>query len=124
LQKFNQIIEIKLLTSGLLEILVLGANFQGANGRFAPLADADAYHRNFKCIFEDLLPCYCYPRKASSKTIRSRVSQPAFAGEEADLMNCKLITSCYQNVNLTLVQCECHIGKQTFIARINSTNQN
>jgi len=27
-------------------------------------------------------------------------------------------------VNLTLVQCECHIGKQTVIAKINPTNQN
>jgi len=24
----------------------------------------NAYHRNLKCIFEDLLPCYCYATKA------------------------------------------------------------
>ena len=41
--------------------------------------------------------CYCYATKASSTTIRSRVSQPASAGKEADLVNCKLITACYQN---------------------------
>ena len=29
-----------------------------------------------------------------------------------------------KTVNLTLVQCECHIGKQTVIARINPNNQN
>ena len=29
-----------------------------------------------------------------------------------------------KTVNLTLVQCECHIGKQTVIATINSNNQN
>jgi len=29
-----------------------------------------------------------------------------------------------KTVNLTLVQCECHIGKQTVIARINRTNPN
>jgi len=38
---------------------------------------------------------------ANSKTIRSRVPQPASAGKEADLVNCKLITACY----LTIVQC-------------------
>jgi len=57
----------------------------------------NAYHPILKCIFEDLLPCYCYARKANSRTICSRVSQPASAGKEADLVNCKLITACYQN---------------------------
>jgi len=44
----------------------------------------NAYHRNSKCIFEDLLPCYCYATKANSRTIRSPVSQPASGGKEAD----------------------------------------
>jgi len=57
----------------------------------------NAYYRDFKCIFEDLLPCYCYVTKANSRTIRSRVSQPASAGKESDLVNCKLITACYRN---------------------------
>jgi len=39
-------------------------------------------------------------------------------------MNCKLILHVTKTVNLTLVQCECHIGKQTLIARINPNNQN
>jgi len=30
----------------------------------------------------------------------------------------------YQNSELTLVQCECHIGKQSVIARINPANRN
>jgi len=83
-----------------------------------------AYYRNFKCIFEDLWPCYCYVTKANNRTNRSPVSQPASAGKEADSVNCKLITVVTKTVNLTLVQCECHIGKQTVIARINLTNQN
>ena len=97
LQKLNQIIRIRLLT--LLEMLVLSPNFQGGtNSRFAlPPADAHAYLRNSKCIFEDLLPCCCYATKANSRTIRSRVSRPATAGKEADQVNCKLITACYQN---------------------------
>ena len=57
----------------------------------------NAYHHNLKCIFEDLLPCNCYATKANSRTICSRVSQSASAGKEADLVNCKLITACYQN---------------------------
>jgi len=63
----------------------------------SPLADAHAYHCNFKCIFEDLLPCYCYATKANNRTIRSRVSQPASADKEVEKVNCKLITACYQN---------------------------
>jgi len=35
------------------------------------------YYGDSKCMFEDLLPCYCYATKANSRTIRSRVSQPA-----------------------------------------------
>ena len=50
-----------------------------------------------RCIFENLLPCYCYATKANSITIRSRVSQPASASKEANLVNGKLMTACYQN---------------------------
>jgi len=57
----------------------------------------NAYYRDLKCICEDLLPCFCYVTKDISRTIRSRVSQPASAGKEADLVNYKLITTCYQN---------------------------
>jgi len=34
------------------------------------------------------------------------------------------MTALYQNSELTLVQCECHISKQTVITRINPTNLN
>jgi len=47
----------------------------------------NAYCRNF----EPLLPCYCYAIKANFKTILPQVSQPASAGNVADLVNCKLI---------------------------------
>jgi len=43
------------------------------------------------------LQCYCYTTKANSRTIRSQVSQSASARREANLVNCKLITACYQN---------------------------
>ena len=54
----------------------------------------NAYHRNMKCIFEDLLPWYCYATKANNRTIRSHVSQPASAGIEAILVNWEVITAC------------------------------
>ena len=42
--------------------------------------------------FEPLLLCYCYAIKANFKTILPQVSQPASAGNVADLVNCKLIS--------------------------------
>ena len=42
--------------------------------------------------FEPLLPCYCYAIKANFKTILPQLSQPASAGNVADLVNCKLIS--------------------------------
>jgi len=74
----------------------------------------NAYHINFKCIFEDLLPCYCYATKANSKTIRSRVSQPASAGKEAELSELHVT----RTGNLSLVQCKCHIGKKVSLQEL------
>jgi len=34
------------------------------------------------------------------------------------------MTALFQNSELALVQCACHIGKQTVMARINPTNRN
>jgi len=45
----------------------------------------NAYYPELKSIFENLLPCNFYAMKPSSRTIRSRVSQPASVGKEADL---------------------------------------
>ena len=42
----------------------------------------NVYYRNFKLMFEDLLPCCCC---ATRRTIRQQVSQPASAGKEADM---------------------------------------
>jgi len=39
-----------------------------------------------------MLPGYCYEIKTNSRTIRSQVSNPAFAGKGADV-----ITAWYQN---------------------------
>ena len=79
------------------------------------------HHRDLKCIFEDLLSCHCYATQANSTPIRSRVSQPASAGKEADLVNCKLITVCYQNSepDSCSLQCGCHIGKQQSLQELN-----
>jgi len=44
----------------------------------------NANYRDLKCIFEDLLLCDYYETKPNGRTIRSRVSQPASAGKEAD----------------------------------------
>ena len=52
----------------------------------------NAYCRN---LSEPLLPCYCYAIKANFKTILPQVSQPASAGNVADLVNCKLISHDY-----------------------------
>jgi len=71
----------------------------------------NAYCRN---LSEPLLPCYCYAIKANLKTILPQVSQPASAGNVADLVNYKLIRESLHDartVNPALVQCECHTGK-------------
>ena len=50
----------------------------------------NAYCRNFS---EPLMLCCCYAIKANFKTIPTpQVSQPASAGNVADLVNCKLIS--------------------------------
>ena len=58
-----------------------------------------SYCHNLKWTFENLLPYYCYATKANSRTMRSQVSQSAFAlaGKGADLLNCKLITAWHHN---------------------------
>jgi len=76
---------------------------------------AKRYCRNLKWTFEDLLPCYCYAAKANSRTVIF-----IFAGKGADLVNCKLSLHDTRTVNLTLVHCESHTGKQIAIARIKS----
>ena len=48
----------------------------------------NGHYRNLKCTFENMLPCYCDATKANSGTIRSRVSQPAFAAKGANWVNC------------------------------------
>ena len=45
----------------------------------------NAYFRNNKWNFEDLLPYYCYAIKTKSRTIRSQVSQPVSAEKVSDM---------------------------------------
>ena len=73
----------------------------------------NAYYRDVKWTFEDLLPCYCYAVKTNSRTIRSQLWQPTSAGKGGYMSELKahhymtLIS-----VNLTLVQYEFHTGKK------------
>jgi len=59
----------------------------------------NAYHLNFKCILEDLLPSYCYVTKANSKQFAHKFRNLPLhsAGKEEDSVNCKRIAACYQN---------------------------
>jgi len=45
----------------------------------------NAYYRNLKWTFEDLLSCYCCAIRTKSTTIRQQVSQSAFAGKGSDV---------------------------------------
>jgi len=81
----------------------------------------NAYHGDLTCIFEDLLPCDCYATKANSRTTRSRISQPASAGKEAVLVNCKLITAWYyQNSEPGFCAVWVSLRQINVIARINA----
>ena len=131
---------------GCMRLTVRGLDIAGINPRALPLSavtfslhylrrclrliatstrDKKANHRDLQRIFEYLLQCYCYATKANSRTVRSRVSQSASAGKEADLVNRNAhnCTVCYENSEPDLCSV-CHIGKQTVTARINRTNQN
>jgi len=71
----------------------------------------NAYCHN---LSEPSLPCYCYAIKANFKTILAQVSQPASAGNVADLVNCKLISHhCMMSVSVIP-------ANETVIARIKS----
>jgi len=50
----------------------------------------NAYSRNLKWTFEDLLLCYCYAIQIKSTTIRLQVSHPTSAGKG---VNCALALS-------------------------------
>jgi len=49
---------------------------------FNSLIQQNACYRNKKWTLAGLLPRYCYAIKTNSRTIRSRLSQPASAGKE------------------------------------------
>jgi len=52
---------------------------------FNSLMQQNACYRNIKRTFADLLPCCGYAIKTNSRTIRSRLSQPASAGKGGDM---------------------------------------
>jgi len=52
---------------------------------FNSFMQQNACYRNIKRTFADLLPRYCYAIKTNSRTIRSRLSQPASAGKGRDM---------------------------------------
>ena len=116
---------INLLDLPLSLVTVSLAPLPAKKSAFISYMRQNACHRNMKCIFEDLLPCYCCATKANSRTIRSRVSQSASADREANLMNFKLITACYQNsepdsfvVWVSYRQTDCHCKKLIQMIRI------
>jgi len=45
----------------------------------------NAYYRNLKWTFEDLLQCYCYAIKTKITIIRYHVSHPASAGKGSEM---------------------------------------
>jgi len=49
------------------------------------LVQQNACYRNIKWTFAGLLPRYCYAIKTNSRTILSRLSQPASAGKGRDM---------------------------------------
>jgi len=72
----------------------------------------NAYCSNLKRTFEDLWRCYCYAIKYNSRTIRSQVSRPPFAGKGANMS--KVQAAWHQDSeagSCAVVQCECHTGK-------------
>ena len=87
----------------------------------------NAYYRIWRNLkwTEDLLPCYCYTIKTKSKTIRLQVWQPALCRQRSGqewVASSPLPDT--RTVNLAQVQCACHSGKSTVIARIKSINWN
>jgi len=54
---------------------------------FNSLMQQNACYRNIKWTFADLLPCCCYTTsmKTNSRTIRSRLSQPASVGKGGNM---------------------------------------
>ena len=68
---------------------------------FSSYMRQNAYHRDLKRSTSSHI-CY-HATKANRRTIRSRVSQPASASKQTDLVNCKLITACYQNSSVVRI---------------------
>jgi len=52
---------------------------------FNSLMQQNACYRNIKWTFAGLLPRYCYAKQTNSRTIGSRLSQPASAGKGRDM---------------------------------------
>jgi len=72
---------------------------------FNSMMQQNACYLNIKWTFADLLPCYYYAIKTNSRTIRTRLSQPASAGKGRDMCE-QQAHHCMISVNLTLVQCD------------------
>jgi len=86
---------------------------------FNSLMQQNACYRNLKWTVAGLLPRYCYAVKTNSRTIRSRLSQPASAGKGRDnKWTPRPSLHDTITVNLTLVQCvscrqkNCHCKNQ------------
>jgi len=80
-----------------------------------------SFYRNLKRTFEDLLPWYCYAINTNTrKHSLPRLATPR--SEHEWTANLPLHDT--RTVNFAVVQCECHTGKYSGIAKIQSIDRN
>jgi len=99
------------------------AQIRGESARLATLFNSHMQQNAYCRSFQPLLPCDCHALKANFKTILAQVSQPASAGNVADLVNCKLISHhCMMPEQWIRLLCSVSVilANETVVARIMS----
>ena len=99
------------------------ARIRGETARLATLFNSHMQQNAYCRGFQPLLPCDCHALKANFKTILAQVSQPASAGNVADLVNCKLISHhCVMPEQWIRLLCSVSVilANETVTARIKS----
>jgi len=81
---------------------------------------SNAFHHNWKRTFEDLLPWYCYA--INTNTRKNSLPSLATQSEHEWIASSPLHDT--RTLTLAVVQCECHTGKYSGIAKILSIDQN
>ena len=82
-----------------------------ASLHYLPQMSAFNSHMQQNAYCRNLLPSYCYAIKGNFKTVLPQASQPASAGNVADLVKYKSSLHDARTANPALVQCECHTSK-------------